>query len=228
MPSTTVVASRRTVVSALVSASRAVILVALLSPFTTGFAEAQRFEAVGTVGGQFNGSIDFSTALFHGLDIQNSVSRGLGISFEPQTHTAVEFMWTYNNLDAVTQLASGRSGKLFSLDSNQYFGNVLFHFATREKRLRPYALVGVGASDIAPVRNGVTGDTTFAFALGAGVKYNFSHRFGLRFQTRWFPTYFASTNAGYWCNAAWGGCWAVGQIHYLQAVDTTLGLTFRF
>jgi len=206
----------------------ATLLAAVFFHFTVPRAEAQRFEVLGAIGGQFNGGLDFSTTLVQGLDVQNNVSRALGISFEPRTHAAVEFMWTYNNPDTVARLANGPSTKLFTLDMNQYFGNVLFHFATREQPLRPYALAGLGASDVSPARNGVVGSTRLAFALGGGVKYNFSRWFGLRFQAKWSPTYFANTNIGYWCNPTWGGCWEAGKNHYLQQIDTSVGLTFRF
>ena len=107
-------------------------------------------------------------------------------------------------------------------------GNLLFHFADREAKLRPFAFVGLGASDLSPDRSGVSGATRFAFSLGGGAKYNLSKHFGLRGQAKWSPTYITSTDGGYWCDPFWGGCWVVGNDHYLHEFDVTGGITFRF
>lgn len=191
-------------------------------------AQGQSFEVTAFVGGQINGGPDLSTALVQSIDVHNALSRGLGMSYQRGTHSAVEFMWTYNAADTFAQLAGGGpSTRIFVLDTNQYFGNLLFHFANREKPLRPFVLGGLGGASLSPARSGVNSVTRLAFAVGGGVKYNFSRRFGLRLQAKWSPTYLG-TNAGYWCDPAWGGCWAVGQNHYLNELDGTAGLTFRF
>ena len=38
---------------------------------------AQSFEITPFVGGQINGSLDYSTTLFHGLDVENGLSYGV-------------------------------------------------------------------------------------------------------------------------------------------------------
>jgi opacity protein-like surface antigen len=191
-------------------------------------AQGQRFEVTASVGGQINGGLDLSTATFPSIDVRDGLSRGVGISYQPGARSAVEFMWTYNAADTVAQLTGGGpSTKVFTLDTNQYFGNLLFHFVNHEKRLRPFVLGGLGGTSLSPARSGVKGVTRLAFAVGGGVKYEFSRRFGLRLQAKWSPTYLG-TNAGYWCDPVWGGCWTVGKNHYLNELDGTAGITFRF
>lgn len=195
--------------------------------FASSIAQSQKFELSAAVGGQLNGGLDLSTASLHHIDVKNGLIRGLAFSYEPRARAAVEFMWTYSNPDTVTQAIGGSSTKIFVLDENRYFGNLLFHVARPEKPLRPFFLGGVGVTDLAPARSGVKAATRLAFAVGGGLKYNFSRWFGLRLQVKWSPTYLSTTN-GYWCDPIWGGCWTVGQNHYLNELDGTAALTFRF
>lgn len=193
-----------------------------------GIAHGQKFEISASIGGQINGSLDVSSTSLGGIDVQNALTRGVAISYEPGRRSAAEFMWNYNGADTIAKsLGGGPSTKIFVLDTNRYFGNFLFHFANRENPLRPFILGGLGAATLAPARNGVKGITRLAFAVGGGVKYNFSRLFGLRLQAKWSPTYL-STTQGYWCDPVWGGCWGVGQNHYLNGLDFTAGLTLRF
>ena len=98
----------------------------------------------------------------------------------------------------------------------------------REAKLRPFGFFGLGASDLSPDRSGVNGATRFTFALGAGAKYNVSNHLGFRGQIKWSPTYLTTTDGGYWCDPFWGGCWVVGNNHYLHEFDFTGGITLRF
>jgi Outer membrane protein beta-barrel domain len=194
-----------------------------------GTALGQNIELTGSIGRQWNGGLDLSTTLFHRIDVKNGLAFGLGAGYLLGNRYAVEFMWAYDKADAVAQPAGGGADrKLFMLDTNQYFGNVLFHFAGRGKWVRPFLLIGAGATNLHPGRVGVDGTTRLAGDLGVGVKYNFSRRLGLRLQAKWSPAYIATTRAGYWCDPFWGGCWAVGNDHFLNEFDTTAGVTLRF
>lgn len=197
--------------------------------FVAAMAVAQKFEVTAFIGGQSNGGIDLSTTLFRRIDVQNGKTRGLSAGYLLGDRYGVEFMWAYNNADTLAQpRGTGSDIRVFTLDTNQYFGNFQYHFAGREKSLRPFLLVGGGATNLSPARQGVTSTTRFAFDVGGGVKYNFTRRFGLRLQAKWSPVYITTTNAGYWCDPFWGGCWAVGDNHYLNEFDATAGLTLRF
>jgi hypothetical protein len=115
------------------------------------------------------------------------------------------------------------------LTQNQYMGNFLFHVTPREARMRPFLFFGLGANALSANVSSVSGSTRFVFALGGGAKYNVSNHFGLRGQFRWAPTYLTTTsNGGYWCDPFWGGCWVVGNSHYLHEFDITGGVTLRF
>jgi opacity protein-like surface antigen len=144
-------------------------------------------------------------------------------------HFGLEFQWNHTAADTFAQpVVGGSEIKVFTLDQNQYMGNFLFHFTGEESALRPFAFFGLGASSLSPNRTGVSGATRFAFSLGAGAKYNLSKHFGLRGQLKYSPTYLTTTDGGYWCDPFWGGCWVVGNNHYLNEFDITGGITFRF
>jgi hypothetical protein len=189
----------------------------------------QNIELTGSIGRQWNGGLDLSTTLFHRLEVKNGFVYGLGAGYLLSDRNSVEFMWSYNKADALAQPNGGGADRnLFTLDTNQYIGNFLFHFASRDKPVRPFLLIGAGATNLHAARPGVESSTRAVGDLGGGVKYNFSRRLGLRLQAKWSPAYIGTTKAGYWCDPFWGGCWVVGNDHFLNEFDATAGVTLRF
>jgi hypothetical protein len=190
---------------------------------------AQNIEVGGYVGGKFTGGVDLSTTIFDRIEVDNSATYGITLGYLLGEHAEVEFQWDHAN--AGTRLeprSGGPSAKIFNLTQNQYMGNFLFHFKDREQKVRPYLFFGLGASNLAPDRFNVDSITRFAFAVGGGAKYSLGKHFGLRGQARYAPTYLTTTHEGFWCDPFWGGCWSVGDDHYLNSFDITGGITFRF
>jgi len=209
--------------------AKKVVLSALIVFFLLTSAFSQNVELTGYVGGQLNGVLDLSTSLFRRIEVENSMNYGLSAGYLVGEHYGVEFQWNHSKADTFAQPAGGGSDiKVFALNQDQYMGNFLFHFTDREAKLRPFAFFGLGASHLSPDRSGVDSTTRFAFSLGGGAKYNISKHFALRGQAKWSPTYITTTDGGYWCDPFWGGCWVVGNDHYLHEFDITGGITFRF
>lgn len=190
----------------------------------------QNFELTAYGGGQINGGVDLSTTIFRRIEVQNGVNYGITAGVLLGSLAGVEFQWNHNNAGTNAQpINGGESVKVFNLDHNQYMANFLLHFAPRESRLRPFVFFGLGASSLSTDRSGVQGSTRFAYAFGAGGKYNIARFFGLRAQLRYSPTYLTTTaTGGYWCDPIWGGCWVEGQSHYLNQFDASAGITLRF
>lgn len=188
------------------------------------------FEIGGYVGGQINGGVDLSTTLFHRIEVQNGTNYGITAGYLLGEFGEAEFQWNHNNADTTAQpIGGGTSVTVFNLTQNQYMGNFLLHAKDRESKVRPFLLVGLGATSLSTDRSGVQGSTRFTFAIGAGAKYNMGNHFGLRGQFRYAPTYLTTTNnGGYWCDPVWGGCWVTGNSHYLNEFDITGGVTLRF
>ena len=190
---------------------------------------AQNFEIGANVGGQINGGLDLSTTLFHRIEVGNSLNYGITAGYLLGEHYGIEFQWNKNQAGTRAQpIGGGSSIKVFNLNQNQYMGNFLLHLTDREERFRPFVFFGLGANSLDPDRSSVKGATRFAFSLGGGAKYDIGRHFGLRTQLKWSPTYITTTNGGYWCDPFWGGCWTVGNSHYLHEFDITGGFTLRF
>jgi len=198
-------------------------------PIALATAPAQKAELTAFIGGQTNSGLDLSTTRFQRIDVQNGINYGLEAGYLLSERTGIEFLWNYNKADTVAEPRVGGPNKtVFTLDTNQYFGNFLFHFSPREAKTRPFVLVGLGATNLHAARSNVSSITRFAWALGAGAKYNFSRRWGVRLQAKWSPTYITTTTGGFWCDPFWGGCWVVGNSHFLHEFDVSAGLTLRF
>ncbi|HEY2118188.1 MAG TPA: outer membrane beta-barrel protein [Candidatus Acidoferrum sp.] len=180
-------------------------------------------------GGQINGGVDLSTARYNRIEVQNGLNYGVSASYAINKYTAVEFMWNHNKADTLAQPTGGGADlKVFSLTSNQYLGDVVVHFKDPESRLRPFVLLGAGATNLAPDRSQVNSITRFAWVFGGGVKYDLSKHLGVRLQAKWSPTYINTVTTGVWCDPFWAGCWAKGDSVFLNEIDGTVGLTLRF
>jgi len=210
--------------------SMKVAIVSVIGAFVLlASASAQNFEVTGQVGGQINGGLDLSTSLFHRIEVANALNYGLTVGYLAGQHGGIEFQWNKMNADTRAQpVGGGQSVKVFSLGQNQYMANFVYHFTDKEAHTRPFAFVGLGASSLDPDRSGVRGATRFAFSFGAGLKHNLSQHIALRGQVKYSPTYLTTTNGGYWCDPFWGGCWNVGNNHYLHEFDVSGGITFKF
>ena len=208
------------------------ILSAITSFFflTSAAAFAQNVEITGHVGYQLNGGLDnLQTVLFERLEIENSTNYGASIGYLVSDGLGLEFQWNHTQADALAEpFGGGPDVRLFSMNENQYMGNVVWHFTPREEKVRPFAFIGLGATSLTPDRPNVDGTTKFSWAVGTGAKYNINDYFGLRGTLRYSPTYITSTAEGYWCDPFWGGCWTLADYHYLHSFDLSGGITFRF
>jgi opacity protein-like surface antigen len=186
-----------------------------------------RFEIQPYVGYKWGGSTDVgpNVDLITKINFNSSVAYGITGTFNATPHLGFEFLWNRQPSTAVGKLPGGLSfPQSTSVNIDQFQGNFVFTFREREARLRPFALVGLGATDISGKNAGVT---KFSFALGGGVKYFVSEHVGIRLQIRYAPTYLYSTSAGVWCDW-YGFCFSVPNDHYLNQGDVTGGLILRF
>src|SRR6476619_5431432 len=143
----------------------ALLVFGALLLLTSPFAYSQNFEITGYGGYQVNGGLDLSTTLFRRIEVGNGTNYGAIAGYLLGEHASAEFQWNHNEADtSVEPLAGGPSINLFSLQQNQYMGNILFHSASREHKLRPFILLGLGANNLSADRHGVNGTTKFAWA----------------------------------------------------------------
>ena len=202
------------------------LLTEILVPFAA--LSAQNFEVTPFVGGQINGGLIISTVRFQRIDLPNGLGYGLTSGYLFRDYYGFEFTWNRNNADAAAEpVGGGPKQPIFRLRTDQYFGQMVLHFTSREDKLRPFAFFGVGATELSPHTRDVKGAIRFNWDLGAGAKYELAKHLGLRVQAKYGPTYIA-THSGYWCNPSWGGCLNVGNKQYLNEFDANAGITLRF
>jgi len=115
-----------------------------------------------------------------------------------------------------------------------YHGYLSYNFGEAAARIRPFLYGGLGATSFGsvdfntPLRSGTFGgNTKFSTTWGAGVKYFFSPKIGVRAAASWTPTYIKSDAGGYWCDPFWG-CYLVGDAQYSNQFGLTGGVTVRF
>ena len=122
------------------------------------------------------------------------------------------------------------------LSVDTYHGNFVYHFTNALAHFRPYAFVGLGATDysfgnflIPPTgqTGQISGNTQFSTTWGAGVKFTPIRFVGFKAALQWTPTYITSNSAGYWCDPFYG-CWLVGNAQYSHQFETSGGVVFRF
>jgi hypothetical protein len=97
---------------------------------------------------------------------------------------------------------------------DNYHVNFVYNWGESDAKLRPYAFVGLGATNYSPSGNVLVGapgrtldgNAQFSTTWGAGVKYYVAPSVGVKASMRWTPTYIKSDPAGYWCDPFYG-CW---------------------
>lgn len=188
------------------------------------------FEVQPFIGGMYGGTFNVSSSTesatgIEKIALQSSISTGITAGINLGDIFGAEFLWNYQPTTAVGKLkGGGEFAEKYSVNSNQYHGNMLFYFKPADSKWRPYALVGFGATNASGNNESVT---KFSYGLGGGVKYYFTERYGVRLQARYAPTYLYTSSGGVWCNW-WGYCWVVGDDHYMNQGDITAGFTIRF
>lgn len=136
-----------------------------------------------------------------------------------------EFLWNHQDSRAYgTLVGGGQYPTRVNANLNQYQGNLIVDFVPPFYSVRPFFLVGLGATNIGALDSSIS---KFSWAIGGGVKYFFNDRNGVRAQIRYAPTYLYSTAGGFWCNW-WGFCYQLTNDHYLNQGDVTVGYIYRF
>jgi hypothetical protein len=185
-----------------------------------------RFEVQPFVGYKFGGDLplDRYNPWATYIRFKDSVAAGITIGVNLSDNLGVEFLWnrqqtTVTGYDYAEIFLHRMDAKL-----DQFHGNLLYTFRRGENKVRPFVLVGAGATRGAGER---ASDVRFSFGIGGGMKYFVSPNFGLRLQARFAPTYLYSTPGGLWCDW-WGYCTVAPNLTFFNQGDATIGWVFRF
>lgn len=201
------------------------LVAGLLAPSTAAFAQEKRWEITPSFGYKFGGSFDFLEieALSEG-SFKDGLEYGVSFGYNVTRQFSVEAAWNRqaSALEVSGLATGGRQVEVFDMNIDQWHGN--FVWTVSDATVKPFFLLGLGATVFSPDIDEIDNETKFSFGVGAGIKYFPADSFGLRLQARWAPTYINS-NPAYWCYVY---CYVVEEANYANQVDVTGGLIFRF
>ena len=213
----------------------ALATVVMASP---ALAQEKRVEVSVLVGWTFADGVDGQSVptpsgIFDRVDPKDSFKWGLGFGVLATENAEVGFLFGQQ----MTTLQAGGTSTVDIGDMNisTYHGYFGYNWGDSDAVARPYALIGLGATNYGGVdftrANGQSGtigsETQFSTTWGAGVKFFPSPSVGARVGLHWTPTYIKSDPGGYWCDPYWG-CYLVGDAQYSNQWDFSGGITFRF
>jgi opacity protein-like surface antigen len=176
--------------------------------------------------------------LYNGLDLEGGGSFNLTFAVLFKERMGVEFLF---GRQSSRLIATGPGGKLDVSDAAlyNYMFNYVYNWSIGDSKIVPYAFGGIGATthtfgdllltppsaDRGPGQ--IDAKTRFSTNWGGGLKFYPGGPIGLKFETRWTPTYIKSDPGGTWCDPYYG-CWLVGDPQYANQFETAGGITFRF
>jgi opacity protein-like surface antigen len=158
-----------------------------------------------------------------------------GFTFGVNANDNIEIGFLLTQQFSALALQGTVTRDLGSLTVTTYHPYVAFNLKDADAKVRPYVLIGLGATHYPSVGytqvSGQTGmtasQTKFSTALGAGVKAYASPKVGLQVGILWVPTYIKSDATGWWCDP-WYGCYVTSNAQYSNQFMLNAGMTFRF
>jgi hypothetical protein len=171
--------------------------------------------------------------VYNSLDQANSFSWGFNLGVLASENIEVGFQ--FGQAGTTLQASGTTTTDIGDMSVKTYHGYVGYNFGGNTSRLRPYVLIGFGATNYGSVDyttpGGLSGQidglTKFSTTWGAGVKAFPTPHVGVRFGARWTPTYIKSDATGWWCDPYWG-CYVTGDAQYANQFELNGGVAFRF
>ena len=211
----------------------ALLLVMALALLATAPAQAQyygeynKWEVAPFVGYETGGSYPINSSLtVDRLRINSGLSYGTFVDYSLTENTQAEFMWSQNNTSfSAHDVTTNTYSKAFNSTFDQFMFGFSYMIRNSERKLRPFIDAGLGFAHESN-NNGEPNHTLFAFALGGGAKYELTKHFALRGDVRYMPSR-ANRTPQTFCDPFFG-CYTQNTPNYLQRVNLTAGIAFRF
>ena len=198
---------------------------------------AQRVEVSGFVGWSITDGVAADSTLvtsqgvFDTIEPDDAAIYGFTVGALVGEAAEVGFRWAQQ---PTTLIVSGTSEReIGDMSITSYHGYFAYNFGERDAPVRPFVLIGLGATNygsvdvtVAGVDRSLGGETQFSTTWAAGVKVH-ARAVGLRLAMEWTPTYIKTDSAGWWCDPYWG-CYLVGNSQYSSQLQFNGGVTFRF
>jgi len=201
-------------------------------------AAAQKVEVTGIFGWSISDGVTYDAVqgldgnIYNEVDVKDSASWGFSAAYLVNEQVEVGFLF---NQQLSTMLVKGTiEREVGDLTVTNYHPYIGFNFGEADAMVRPYFLLGFGATHYPEVEFTAGGvqrktfsATQFSTTWGAGVKAYPSPNFGIRAGIQWTPTYIKSDAEGWWCDP-WWGCYVVGDSQYSNQLQFSGGVTARF
>ncbi len=215
------------------------IFSAILLSGSSAWSQDSRIEVGFSLGWTFSDGVSGETTVlapdgnfYDRIDPKDSSSWGFTGEYFLTENVEVGFL--YNRQKSTLQLGGSTTREIGDLNVENYDGTFSWNMGTSSSRMRPYFLLGLGATHYGSVDfmfNGVPhtidGNTKASVTLAGGVKFYASKNIGFRFQGRITPTYINTGEDGWWCDPFWG-CYTVGNVQYSNQIEFGGGINFRF
>ena len=160
-----------------------------------------------------NGSVTVAAGQ---LKFKDNVSYNLGIDIPVDRYTQAEISWSVSpsHADLVPYAGSNVTFSGTDLYIHTFQAGAIIE--PKKQKARPFGLLSLGASLFAPSDAQYSAQWLFSFALGGGLKVDFSDKVGLRLQARlivplqlssggvWFGTGGAGVSVGAYSTIAQG------------------------
>ncbi len=219
--------------------NRSIVTAAVLMLMPAASAYAQRVEVSVTGGWTLSDGVSGGPVLagdgnlYDRVDSKDSGAWGFGVGVNASDNAEVGFL--FGQQLSTLEVSGTTTREVGDLTVNSYHGYFAYNAGEADGRVRPYFLIGLGATNFGSVSftgaNGVSAETIsqtqFSTTWGAGVKVFPAKNVGVRFGVQWTPTYIKSDAEGYWCDPYWG-CYVVGDAQYSNQFQFNGGITFRF
>ncbi len=195
---------------------------------TPALAQDKKVEASILVGWTFSDGVSGNAILagdgnvYDRIDPKDSFKWGL--DFGVMANENVEVGFLFGQQMSKLTLGGTTTKEVGDLTISTYHGYVAYNFGEASASVRPYAMIGLGATNFGSVdfttpggvRGSTGAETQFSTTWGAGVKF-WGPSVGARVGIQWTPTYIKSDSAGWWCDPYWG-CYVVGNAQVLEPV----------
>ena len=162
--------------------------------------------------------IDQTAVNVDDLSIGRGFTWGAQGTYFVSTHLGFEVLWAYQSTVLSMSTRSG-DGALFSMETNQVHGNVVYQFRDRVASLRPFIFGGVGTTIFSAPD--LERESKASWTLGGGLKWFVQEHVGLKGQARYKPTELQDSAASV-CDP-FGFC--QGSLKHLEFAG---GVVFRF
>jgi len=203
-------------------------------------AEEKKVELSATFGYTFSDGVSSANGgirvpgvgTFDRIDPKDSASWGVRLGYMVNEKSEIGFL--YNQQATELDLGGTSTVKLGDMSVHNYHGYYAYHFMEEDAKVRPYFLIGLGATQFggltlasAGTSHNIVGSTKFSGTAGLGLKLLPSPRFGIRLEGRWTPTYIKSDASGWWCDPYWG-CYVTSSAQYSNQFELSGGFILRF